>query len=268
LKNVGYYRLSGYWFGFKNPDDTFKSNTEFDVVWSTYVFDRQFRLLVLDAVERVEIFVRTSLAYELSQVAGPFGYLEHVNLPRLSEGRYREFIDKCSKSYNLSRERFIEHFKDRYGIEHGMPPYWMIVETMDFGQILTLYRGTPVDVRNTISSKISVSSKVFESWLICLNTVRNICAHHGRLWNRILGVKPVIPDDELWHDPYEVLSGRVFSVLSILSYLLDQVAPNTAWRSRLFSLLDNYPSIPRHHMGFREGWEKSLIWSKWLASSV
>ncbi|MCL2757588.1 MAG: Abi family protein, partial [Coriobacteriia bacterium] len=195
LQSIGYYRLSGYWHGFKDASENFKPGTDFSVIWKTYTFDRQLRLIVLDAIERVEIHLRSRLAYELSQVGGAFGFLDPANLPRLSENQHQQFIDKCLDAYSHSRERFIEHFKSIYGDEHGFPPYWMLVGTMDFGQILTLFRGAPVNIRNVVSSELGLSSKVLESWLICLNTVRNICAHHGRLWNRILGIKPVIPKD-------------------------------------------------------------------------
>ncbi|WP_442904879.1 Abi family protein [Gordonibacter sp.] len=63
-----------------------------------------------------------------------------------------------------------------------------------FGMMLTLYRGASVEVRSYVSEKLGITAKVLESWLVTLNTVRNICAHHGRLWNRTLGTKPMIPN--------------------------------------------------------------------------
>ena len=67
LQDVGYYRLSGYWHIFKKPDsDEFWEGTTFQRVWGLYVFDRQFRLAVLDAVERIEVYMRTHLAYYLA----------------------------------------------------------------------------------------------------------------------------------------------------------------------------------------------------------
>ena len=60
-----------------------------------YVFDRQFRLVVFDAVEGVEVYMRTQLAYILTEQTGPFGFLDRGKLPRLSEKRYEHFIEKC-----------------------------------------------------------------------------------------------------------------------------------------------------------------------------
>lgn len=195
LVDVGYYRLSGYWHIFKQEDNSFKPETTFEKVWNIYTFDRQLRLIVLDAVERVEVYFRTQLAYELAKNTGPFGFLEQENLPRLNNQKYEKFIEKCKGKVAFSREPFIVHFRDKYGDSHDLPPYWMLVNTMDFGQMLTLYKGASVQIRNKLAKDLGLSARVLESWLVSLNTVRNICAHHGRLWNRVAGNRPMVPRD-------------------------------------------------------------------------
>ena len=47
LKSVSYYRMSGYLYPFRNPNDTFKPGTTLDRIWQRYTFDRQLRLSVL-----------------------------------------------------------------------------------------------------------------------------------------------------------------------------------------------------------------------------
>lgn len=104
LQDVGYYRLSGYWHMHKKRgSDDFWEGTTFQHVWDMYVFDRQFRLVVLDAAERVEVYMRTQLAYLLAEQTGPFGFLDRANLPKLSEERYGHFMDKCRSVYGRSR---------------------------------------------------------------------------------------------------------------------------------------------------------------------
>ena len=74
LSDIGHYRLSGYWYIFKRKpiavdegpkDERFVEGTTLEAIWSLYVFDRRFRLVVLDAIERVGVYFRTRLAYEL-----------------------------------------------------------------------------------------------------------------------------------------------------------------------------------------------------------
>lgn len=275
LQEVGYYRLSGYWYIFKrrnnpecdNPDDErFVPGTTFDQIWCLYTFDRQFRLVVLDAIERVEIYFRAHLAYRLAEKAGAFGYLNSDNLPRLSNEDYEDFIAHCKEQYDRSREPFVRHFKQKYGDCEELPPYWVMVNLMDFGTMLRLYNGASSEIRNELASNLGVSSRVLKSWLVALNTVRNICAHHGRLWNRAVGTRPVIPTKEKypeWHEPYEIRSDNMCGILSILSYLLERAAPNTSWRKRLLCLLDKLSGDELVRMGFRKGWQESPLWKPW-----
>lgn len=150
LSDVGYYRLSGYWHIFKRQpvasadgekDERFLEGTTFEQIWKLYTFDRQFRLVVLDAIERVEVYFRTQLAYRLAEATGPFGFLDRGNLPRLSEEEYAEFIERCQDELERSREPFAIHFKSTYGDEHDLPPYWILVNLMDFGTMLRLFAG-------------------------------------------------------------------------------------------------------------------------------
>lgn len=249
LQDVGYYRLSGYWhIHKKHGSDEFWEGTRFKRVWDMYVFDRQFRLVVLDAVKRVEVYMRTQLAYLLAEQTGPFGFLDRNNLPRLTEERYEHFMDKCHDAYGRTKtgEPFAKHFHDKYGDKHDLPPYWMLVNVMDFGMVVTLYKGSPVPVRQQIAKELGVSNKVLDSWLVTVNTVRNICAHRGRLWNRIIGNPPMIPRASEWHDPHEVKNDKMFGTLTVLSYLLERVAPDTEWRARL---LDKVLKLSRRTPG-------------------
>jgi len=261
LKQVNYYRLSGYWFHFRGPGDTFLPDTTFETLWSRYTFDRRLRLLVLDAIERVEISVRTGLVYRLAHAHGPFGYLECSCLPCLEEKEFQSLQKSLHKAYDKSRDLFIGHFRDKYGEEHSMPPLWMLCEIMPFGALLTMFRGVPKKIKHDIGADYGVRDVVMESWLGAVSVVRNICAHHGRLWNREMRFKPMIPrKDERWHRPVEIPNARIFGMLTILRYLLTIIAPQSGWPGRLRSLLEEYPDIPLRQMGFPDGWNRCPIW--------
>lgn len=278
LKEVGYYRLSGYWYIFKRcnapeandpNNERFIEGTTFDKIWSLYTFDRQLRLIVLDAIERVEVYFRTQLAYELAKETGVFGYLESKNLPHFKKNGYSDFLKHCKSEYNRSREPFVLHFKKKYGDKESMPPYWIMVNILSFGTMLQLYKGSSVKVRNGIANEVGISARVLESWLITLNTVRNICAHHGRLWNRGLGTRPIIPTSKKypeWHEPFQIRYDNLLGILTILSFLLERIAPDTSWRTKLFDLLKSRSSDELIRMGFTDGWKESPLWKPWVES--
>ncbi len=264
LASVNYYRLSGYWYPFRNPDDSFKAGTSFETVWNRYAFDRRFRLLVMDAIERVEIAVRCQLSYHLAHDFGAFGYATNpLALPKLRPEERAQFLDRVRDEVNRSRETFVAHFKTKYGDVHSDLPIWMATELMSFGSIITLFRGSPKHTKNAIASTFGMPPEVLSSWLLSINAVRNICAHHGRLWNRVLGVKPMIPrksDYPVWHEPVKVENDRVFGMLTISNYCLARIAPQSRWSERLRALFVEFPDIPQGDMGFPEDWSKSPLW--------
>lgn len=171
-------------------------------------------------------------------------------------------IEKCHGCFERSREPFVLHYQKKYGEgdKSKLPPIWMMVNAMDFGQMVSMYKGASVKIRADLAGRFGISSRVLESWLLSLNTVRNICAHHGRLWNRELGTKPMLPRDKQWHDPYEIPSNRMFAILVILKYLTDVISPESRWRKRLDELISEYPDIRLTSMGFLEGWEACPLW--------
>ena len=263
LNSVSYYRLNGYWYPFRElPNEKFRKNTTIDAVWHRYVFDRQLRVLVMDAIERIEIAVRTDIIYYFSHKNGPFGYLQYNNFPNMNNSQHSRLLTTIYSETLRSSEIFVKHFHNTYGDEHTMLPMWMVAEIIPFGSMFTFYKGIDKSIKREISKKYGVSFGVFESWLKTLNTIRNICAHHGRLWNRELGIKPIIPDIKSpeWHNPVQIDNHRIFGVLSILKYLIQYIAPQSEWSLRLRALLVKYDDVPLKSMGFPDGWEESGIW--------
>lgn len=273
LSEVGYYRLSGYWYIFKRNqepgDESFVEGTDFSDIWDLYTFDRQLRLSVLNAIERVEIYMRSQLAYRLAEISGPFGFLERSSLPNIDQSKYGHFLSRCFTAYDGSKAMFVEHFKEEYGDEHGLPPYWILVNIMDFGMMLTLFRAAPEEVKKGIAKELGVPVEVLDSWLLTLNTARNICAHHDRLWNRRLGNRAKIPREPRypeWHVPYKVNNSTTFTLLTILSFLLEPIAPSTSWHKSTVELLSTRSEDDLKRMGFGSGWQLCPIWEKWITN--
>ncbi|NLG17622.1 MAG: DNA-binding protein [Fibrobacter sp.] len=263
LEAVSYYRLSGYLFPFRNSDDTFKNGTTIDTVWKLYTFDRQLRLLILDAIERIEIAVRTNLVYLHVHQHGPFGYTLPESLPCLSSDRHNEFLQKLNDEQNRNKEVFVKHFLQKYGDSHQNLPFWMSCEIMPFGMMLTLLNGVEKPIRQKMGDLYGVSDDVLLSWMRSINGVRNICAHHSRLWNREIGYQPTIPRKNKhpeWHSPVEVTGNRIFGVLTVLKYMLNRIAPQSNWINRFTDLLIRYPEVPKRQMGFADNWQECPIW--------
>jgi len=267
LAVVNYYRLSGYWFPFKTgKGEELKEGTTFDTIWNRYCFDRKLRLQVLDAIERVEVAIRARLAYYHAHEHGAFGYASAAaSLPDfLNQDERQRFADAVGADSSRSKERFVEHYNLHYSEQAGVLPIWIFAEVTSFGTLCRLYRACAKRIRQQVATTFLVNEGVLESWIVSLNCTRNICAHHGRLWNRILPIKPVMPRQKKrpeWHSPVVVNNQRIFGTLTILGYMLSQVAPKSQWKARVVALIDEHTDIPTVWMGFPHGWRESPLWA-------
>ena len=146
LANISYYRLSAYMLPYKKSEDgmildAFKTGTTWDMIYNLYVFDRKLRLLVFDAIERLEVSIRTQIIYQLSHKYGSHWQdrPDIFNPPTeitLRDGRkvtvdvYND-IQKHIKEqlHNNKAEVFIQHYRNKYDTPEN-PPSWMSVEIM------------------------------------------------------------------------------------------------------------------------------------------
>jgi abortive infection bacteriophage resistance protein len=267
LQSVNYYRLSAYWYTFRvveDAEDRLMPGTTLEIVWDRYVFDRQLRFLVMDAVERVEVAIRTQIVNQHVLAHGPFGYLDRGTLPGIPVEAHRKLLEKVRNEARNSQEEFVRHYFGKYTMEHDLP-LWIACELMTFGNMLALFMGLRTRVKKDVAQCYGLTVPVLGSWLKTLNQVRNICAHHARLWNRVYGVRAVMPDRLTypeWHAPVFVDGERTFGILTVLYYLLKQVAPQSRWRDRLTGLFDKHPDVPLRFMGFPENWMECPIWKK------
>jgi abortive infection bacteriophage resistance protein len=263
LKEVNYYRITGYLYPFRQLDNTFVNGTTFNKVWNLYTFDRQLRIVIIDAIERIEVSVRSKLVYSFTHKYGPFGYCDNKNLPGLSPDKYAHWINDLRLEIVRSREKFIEHFEKTYADCHDLPPLWMAAEIVSFGKILTLFRGVDPSVRQEVAKEYGLPDVLLESWLMTLNIIRNICAHHGRLWNKELRIKPKFPPKNKypeWYADNQLNNNRICVVFMILRCMVKKIAPQSKWKDRVQQLFKQYPDVNRVSMGFFEGWEKHPLW--------
>ncbi len=266
LSTVSYYRLSAYWHPFKTADDRFVDGTTFETVWRRYTFDRHLRLLVMDAIERVEVAVlRTRMVEHFTLQHGPFGYRQLGNFrATCDQAAHRRLLQEIDLAFARSKETFVQHFRSKYTAEPH-PPLWMMVEVMTYGQLFTLFRQLQSKEQKVLAAEMDLYPPVLDSWLHTLNYVRNAVAHHARLWNRQLPIQPKMPERRHrpeFHDPASISGERMFGVLSALRYLLSRIAPQSQWPQRVTALLTDYHDIPTGPMGFPVNWTDYPLWQR------
>ena len=236
LKRIGYYRLSGYTFAFFN-NEGFSDFLNINRILEVYEFDMDLRNVLFGAIEQIEVYFRTHISYILSSNFKAFGYLSKEAYPNLSTKRYAELLSKCIRLYERSSEQFIQHFKEKYGSEHEFPPIWILVNILEMGTLLTMFRGLNTDYKRQLAEPFGIHYTVLESWLVAIHVLRNICAHHGRLWNRRIGVTPKLPKNLSEEEPYNKINDYQLSAhLFIVRKLLETINPSCSSLKKLEEL--------------------------------
>ncbi len=229
LSRVNYYRFSGYSYTFKEIDpkdgqEVFSKGTTFKIIKNRYEFDRRLRILLMTAIDRIEVAILRTRFVECHTLKyGPFGYADHHNIdPQFRTADFLRLLADIQHDESRSNEEFIKRYRRKYPDERFLP-LWMAVEVMSFGQILTLYRNSDHTIKNTISKQFGLFPPVMDSWLLTFNYIRNACAHHVRLWNRPLSIPPKLPDkkhDSSWYTPTPIANTHIFVVLSLAQNLI------------------------------------------------
>lgn len=273
LKVVSYFHLSGYMRFFRDAQtQRFRAGTSVDDVWSLYRFDRRLRLILLDAIEKIEQAVKSALLNEFgARQSGAFDYLESAHFPRIDKKFHADLaqyltLPPGSPSEKIkSRHRrllgipFVREFVSKY--QECRLPFWMAVEVLSFGQLVRLVTGTSTAISKSIAAELTggmYEARVLESWLLCLVDLRNVCAHQQRLWNWSFARRPQIPrrsNCPAWR-AFEAdrraggkrSNGSLF-LIHTMSELLRVIAPGHRLKVEVGELLGRYPSVDTQRMG-------------------
>ncbi len=278
LQEISYYRLSAYFLPYQIKKDIFNKGISFEQIITTYSFDRDLRLLFFDCIERVEIAIRTQLIYTMAHQYNDAHWQDNKGLfvtPYYNKignliDPYQDLQSIISKAKTArTPEVFIKHYTSCYDTPAN-PPCWMCFELLTIGELSHIYRGLKENSdKKRIASFFDLHPTVFTSWLHTLTYVRNICAHHSRLWNRDLAIEPeklLKPKGDWISKPFEN-NKRVFYFINAMKYLLDRANPDNDLKDKLIRLFAKYPSVPIQFLGIpsdTEGnmlnWQNEPIW--------
>lgn len=265
LSHLNYYRISAYWQPFQADQEThqFKKNANFEDAIDSYVFDRELRLLVMDAIERFEVSLRTQWAYHLAQEYGTHAYLDESLFRNIKQ--YGFTLEKLKNEIDRSHETFIKHYKATY-TDPEYPPIWAVVEVISYGQLSKLFSNLQHRKdRNSIARTYGLDEKIIVSLLHHLTIVRNTCAHHGRLWNRRFTFTIKVPnrgDSALLSSLSRDNTKYIYNTLVMLEYLIEVISPDSHWAERLINLFEKHKIINPKSMGFPDDWQELAIWRK------
>ena len=266
LINISYYRLKGYWWDQQIDlvNHTFKPDTYFEDIIDRYNFDRHLRLILFDAIERIEIALRTKMIYHLSIGYGGLWYQNDALFNDLD--LHHKLLGDLQKEFGRSQEVFIKDHRNRLPTEE--PDAWKILEVASMGTLSKIYKNLapqlPEKAQIAKEMGLNIHSDL-SSWLEAITYVRNIIAHHSRLWSRNMVKRPKEKINNPKADWLQlgikpVQAQKAFLIISCMLYLCNEVTPGHQIKTKLVDLFNQNPTIPIYKLGFLNGWDNQPLW--------
>ena len=263
LSNISYYRLRAYTYPFQDntqEEHPFVVPISFEDIIALYVFDRHLRLLVFDGIEKIEIALRTQIIYNFALTHGSFWHLK----PELYRDamRFANQLDSLQKEIDRSNETFIDHYKTKY-TQPSEPPCWMSLEVSSMGLLSKIFQNLKKgNEKKAVANHFGLTDPmILENWMHSFCNLRNICAHHGRIWNRRL-VKIKIPYNTIhpFIDNNTIYPNKLYATLCCIEYILQIISPQSTFKQRLKELMQNCPMKQEKEMGFPVNWHEDSLW--------
>lgn len=270
LENVSYSRLRSYLVPLMTNrySHQFKPGTTFEMSYALYGFDRRLRELVFHEMEKIEISIRTHIAYASNGSEGGYWFTNPEHFRNKSSHGY--LLRKIKSDVEHSDNDAIVEFRQKYSNE--FPPCWLTLEATSMGTLSVIYEEMEAgEIKSRIASYYGLDVVTFNSWLKHMVYIRNYCAHHNRLWNKHLTHRAVLPaldrrgcvvgpGRKLFANVDEKSVGTVYLTLCIIKFLQNTVKPENTFARRVRSLIDNFPVIDPSLMGFPAGWKEDPFW--------
>lgn len=271
LEAVGYYRLKGYLIPFYIPGtEDFRPGTQLEDIVDIYMFDRHLREMTLDAIARLEVAMRARIVKVICDSdVDPMAYTKPSMFGKMTVYEHAKLLMKIGASVQQSKnEPFLVHATRVYGFDH-LPPIWTAMEVLSFGTMMDMFAGLSDALQQKIADEFHVRPSVLAGWFSLIRKIRNVCAHHGRLWNRSLQDAQTsrigaAPELRPLHDCLVAQTRRsgssVFTALSIIAYCLQIVRPQSQWKYRCKQLILGASQFATRGMDVPANWQQIALW--------
>lgn len=229
---------------FQDAHKKFARNSSFEQILQLYEFDRELRLLCLDAIERVEVALRAAIVDTVAVKFGPHFYTDSQHFFKTQY--HQDFLDSVAVAESLA----LYHYRSKYSVP-AEPPIWAAIEAITLGTLSKFFANLQRANRTLVAQRFSYPEAILVSWFRSISVFRNVCAHHGRIWSAKFTVNmPKIPYSfSSSFSSQDSFQARAIILFCLLKDIEPAVADN--WRQRLQALFDRYqPVVDKTKLGF------------------
>ena len=264
LSNISYFRIANYlrYFEIDSDRHLYKPDTYFEDAVYIYYFDKKLRSLLFTAIQSIEVSLRTKVIHYVALTHGPFWFSDSALC--VNRMMFADNMMTIKREVQRSKEEFIQQHFRKY-TSPDVPPVWKTLEVTSFGTLSKLYCNLNDNhIKKQIARQFNLPQhQILESWIKCIVLLRNCLAHHARIWNRRFPQMPQLSSVRLrgaWIDCSRIRPNKLYAQLCCLAYLQDNIHPDNDFKIQVKNLLNDYPAINMHHMGFPDDWERQPLW--------
>lgn len=248
IEAIGYERLRIYFLSRRQtnlPGKPFIPGTRYHDIIRLYECDARLRDACFQAVGQFELLLRNSMSEVLSASHGSHPYYIAAAFKDASANLMA--LQSFAKVYENSRDRRARHYRDTYGTP-VMPPIWTMKEFLTFGATSRILQCLAGPLRTQIAGQFGVGSDlVFTNWVEALVDLRNICAHHDRLFNRSFQKQP----SRLRSAGVPTAQPKTLkAILECLEYLLTQRGSPVDIADKVRRIMMRYPEVNLADAGY------------------
>lgn len=251
IDEVGFDRLRIYFLSRRNLQANgrpFTAGVTFDDIVDIYTFDENLRLLMFKYCSRVEIILKTIISEEICSMYGCDPYMDsRMYKDKDARSDMLKSISALSNKY-LALDRRAKHYSDKYD-DPAFPPLWMMREFMTFGSLNYFYGKLNQGIKQNINVKFGLGrSDILPRWISCFVDLRNVCAHHDRLFNRKFQKIPLRSQQHnapRARDPH-----KVAALCHVMQVILNNRSPNCNIEQEVRALVVNHPAVTVAEIGF------------------
>lgn len=267
IKNINYYKIKEFAEPFKKVEIIEENGIQikketyecisFEGIITRFYTDKNLRIYLLDAIEKVELSIKTKLGYLLGKYYGENGYLEFKNW--CNKDKYcqyyirdqeKQFIRRINE-YILERDNaFIkEILKDSNSSKKI--PIWLIMEILTFGDIVKIYELMSNKLRKELSAEYDLEANTLEKYLKNLKLVRNFSAHNKKIIDLKLITCPPLRKE--WEDYLEPNIKGLAITIFILKQLINKINPKYGFGNihKTLSKYISHKNIKANYLGFK-----------------
>lgn len=265
LEHISYYRFAAYLRPMESDKTTHRLHvgSTFENAIALYEFDTKLRALLFDAIQRIEVSIRSKMIHEFSMQHGAFWFFDESCFT--DKHRFVESMNVLEKELNRSKDEFIREHIAKYG-NAEYPPAWKILELASFGTTSKLFANfSDTKLKKKIARSYGIPQhEILESWTATIGPLRNCCAHHGRLWNKKFPITPLLPSRMRapWITDISVPNNKLYAVLCCVAYMLNAISQHNTFVAELTNLIASTPIVSISAMGFPANWKSEPLWNQ------